>query len=150
MSISSGKYLAGKRTLLIPFQILAVAIILSAMSGCSPRAVPLIDYQRTGGIAGFNDHLIIYSDGHCQLQRKNLTTEFDLAPEDVSQLRQLFQNADFVNLNSEYLPDNIGADRFEYTVTYGKHTVRTMDGTVPAALEPVLSRLDEIISSNSP
>lgn len=113
----------------------------------------LVNYQRSGGIAGFNDRLVINDDGHCTLQRKNLEWQFNLPPDDLQNLRQLFQEADFFNLNSEYLPADIGADRFEYTITYRisdkEHTVRTMDGSVPQALTPVLSQLNRIVTDNA-
>jgi len=110
-------------------------------------------YQRDGGIAGLNDRLTIDDNGHCTLQTKNSESEFNLTLDDWQQLRRLFQEADFFSLHSEYLPDNIGADRIEYTVTCRisdkEHTVRTMDGAIPEALAPVLSQLGRIISDNS-
>jgi hypothetical protein len=153
LNISSGKGFPAKRILFFTFNIFATAIIISTIFSCMPNTT-LVTYQRTGGIAGFNDRLVIDENGHCLLQRKSTTTEFDLASEDSTRLRQLFKEADFFNLNSQYLPENIGADRFEYIITYRiadrEHTVRTMDGAVPAALEPVLSQLNQIISDNTP
>jgi len=110
-------------------------------------------YQRDGGIAGLNDRLTIDDNGHCTLQTKNSALEFNLTPDDWQHLRQLFQEADFFSLHNEYLPNYIGADRIEYTITCRisdkEHTVRTMDGAIPDALTPVLSQLGRIISDNS-
>jgi hypothetical protein len=113
----------------------------------------LVDYQRSGGFAGFTDHLVIDNEGHSTLQRKNGAFEFNLSAADLQQLRELFQQADFFNLADEYLPDNTGADLFTYIISYGvsgrEHTVRTMDTAVPSALMPVIIQLDKIVSDNS-
>ena len=133
-------------------------LVGAAMAGCQRELSNsgekiLISYQRSGGIAGLVDDLSIDNNGHCILQRKNLKQEFDLTPGNLEQLGQAFEKADFFTLNREYLPDNIGADRIEYIVTYRttdkEHTVRAMDGTFPDALAPVLSLLDQIVSENS-
>jgi hypothetical protein len=113
----------------------------------------MVSYQRSGGIAGLVDHLTIDNNGHCVLQEKTIRREFDLSPDDLTHLRQLFEEANFFTLNSEYLPADIGADRIEYIVTYRipdeEHTVRTMDGAVPVVLAPILSQLNRIISDNT-
>jgi hypothetical protein len=100
-----------------------------------------------------DDHISLDENGSCVLERRNIKREFELTPEALEQLHQIFEEADFFALDKEYLPANIGADRIEYIITYQaagkKHTVRCMDGTVPAALSPVLSSLDQIIADNS-
>ena len=114
----------------------------------------LVTYQRSGGFAGLRDELTIYSNGDCKLQRKNIEREFTIQTSQIAHLKQLMEEADFPGLKSEYLPSNIGADFFEYVVSYqageGKmYTVRTVTGSVPDALQPVLGELDQLISSNS-
>ncbi len=119
----------------------------------SPKSV-LVSYQRTGGLAGLRDQLTIYSNGYCELQRKDLEREFTLQPGQLAHLKELMEEADFLGLKDKYLPYNTGADFFEYVVSYqageGKmHTVRTINGAVPDALQPILKELNQLISSNS-
>ncbi len=114
----------------------------------------LIIYQRTGGLAGFRDHLTIYSDGRCQLQRKSVEREFTIPLSQVAHLENLMNEADFVDLRDSHLPTKTGADFFEYVVSYQAgeskmHTVHTMSGVVPDAMQPILNELNKLISSNS-
>jgi len=140
------------------FKFISICLLVSAgMAGCrgelpNSEGETLVSYHRSGGVAGLVDHLVIDDNGHCILQRKTLKWEFNLAPDDLEHLRQVFEEANFFTLDSQYLPANIGADRIEYVITYrtlGKeHTVLTMDGAIPDALGPILSQLDRIISDN--
>ena len=157
-NIRSGKDFPAKRILRLAFNTFIIAAIISAICGCQSglpngQSKMLVNYQRSGGFAGFNDRLMINDDGHCTLQRENSEWEFNLPPDDLQHLCQLFQEADFFNLNSQYLPDDTGADFFEYTITYRisnkEHTVSTRDGAVPAALVPVLSELNRIVADNA-
>ncbi len=114
----------------------------------------LVIYERTGGFAGLRDQLTIYSNGHCELRRKNVEREFTLRPSQLAHLKELMEEASFPGLKDEYLPTNTGADFFEYVVSYqageGKmHTVRAINGAVPDALQPILNELNQLISDNS-
>jgi len=114
----------------------------------------LVVYQRSGGLAGLRDYLTIYSNGYCELQRKGVELEFTLQPSEVTHLKNLMEEANFIGLKDSYLPTNTGADFFEYVVSYqpgtGKmHTVRAISGAVPDALQPILKELNQVISSNS-
>jgi len=141
-----------------------ISVCLLLILGCSNNSettpVPtsqnsvLVVYQRSGGFAGLRDQLTIYSNGYCELQRKDLEREFTLQPGQLAHLKELMEGADFLGLKDKYLPNNTGADFFEYVVSYqageGKmHTVRTMTGAIPDALQPILKELDQLISSNS-
>lgn len=119
----------------------------------SPKSV-LVSYQRTGGFAGLRDQLTIYSDGYCELQRKDLEREFTLQPGQLAHLKELMEEANFLGLKDRYLPTDTGADFFEYVVSYqsgtGKmHTVRAINSAVPDALRPILKELNQIITSHS-
>ena len=114
----------------------------------------LVIYERSGGLAGLRDRLTIHRNGHCELQRKGAEREFTLQPGQLAHLTELMEEADFPGLKGEYLPTNSGADYFEYVISYqageGKmHSVRARSGAVPDDLQPVLSELDRLISSDS-
>ncbi len=155
-----------------PIQIVAMGkihfVIISAclllVSGCSNdyQSTPMptnsnsvfVSYQRTGGYAGLRDQLTIYSNGRCELQRKGVERGFTIQPSQLAHLKKLMEEASFLGLKGEYLLTNIGADFFEYVISYqageGKmHSVRTVSGSVPDALQPILNELNQLISSNS-
>ena len=113
----------------------------------------LVVYQRSGGLAGLRDYLTIYSNGYGELQRKGVELEFTLQPSEVTHLKNLMEEVNFVGLEDSYLPSNTGADFFEYVVSYkpgtGKiYTVRAISGAVPDALQPILKELNQIISNH--
>lgn len=126
--------------------LVAVVAFLAACEGVGGSA-PLIDYQRTGGIAGFDDHLTVQRDGVATLSRRAVETQFALGSDELGRLETLFAQAGFQKMRREYLPDQPGADRFEYRVTYKGHTVRTFDGAVPQALEDILDELNRIVAT---
>ncbi len=144
------------------FVLISACLVL--ISGCfnasEPTPTPpnqnsiLISYQRTGGFAGLRDQLTIYANGRCELQRKGVEQEFTIQPSQLAHLKELIEEANFLDLKEEYLPSNMGADFFEYVISYqageGRmHTVRTMTGAVPDALQPILNELNQLISDNS-
>ena len=128
-----------------------IAILLAAFVAvsCGPTPAPAfsLEYRRSGGIAGFDDQLVIDPQGNATLTRRGQTTQFVLEPETIAQLEIFLDQADFARLNAEYLPAQPGADLFEYTITYQDHTVRTADTAVPGALQPVLDALNRIVDA---
>jgi hypothetical protein len=133
----------------IPYLVLLVLLVMASLAGCTRTQSPLtfIEYRRSGGFAGLDDHLIVNSDGEATLTRKAHRQEFVLDTDTVSRLQTLFDNAAFSELSSQYLPSRQGSDFFEYVVTYQGHTVRTMDTAVPQSLQPILELLNHIIES---
>ncbi len=127
--------------------VLIATLVMGVMAGCGVGSAPavLIEYRRSGGFAGFNDHLVIDTSGHARLTRQTEETEFTLDIDQLNLLESLFDAADFASLDGEYLPDNPGADLFEYEVGYRGQVVRTADGAVPPALEPVIEALNNIV-----
>jgi hypothetical protein len=132
----------------IPLTIV-VLMLTGWLVGCARASSPetLIAYRRSGGFAGWDDHLVIKENGEAILTRQSERHEFTLDGDTTSRLQTLFQEADFSQLRRRYLPAQEGADLFEYVVTYRGHTVRTMDGAVPPSLQPILEALNRIVQS---
>ena len=127
--------------------LIALAAILM---GCSADpANPLIEYQRSGGIAGFDDRLVIDSAGKATLTRKDQEFSFSLSADEISALQNELEAANFTRLDEEYLPEQAGADLFEYRLTFGGHTVQMVDTAVPEAMQPILDTLNQLIEANS-
>jgi hypothetical protein len=132
----------------IPLAIVT-AILTGSLVGCgrASSSGTLIEYRRSGGFAGWDDHLVIKENGEAILTRGLERREITLDSDTVNRLRSRFQDAEFSELRRRYLPSREGADLFEYVITYKGHTVRTMDGAVPSSLQPVLEALNQIVQS---
>lgn len=106
-----------------------------------------IDYIRSGGLIGANDHLSIDPSGHAKLTRRTGNSEFDLTRDELTAILAAFQSVDFVSLTESEMPAGIPIDGFSYTITYQGHTIKTADTAVPKSLEPVLVVLNKIVDS---
>ena len=133
---------------------LLAVMLLTMLAACAPAAqqgqepsAPLIEYRRTGGIAGFDDHLVVTADGQATLTRRNATSTFALDKAALAQLTAALDQAGFAGLRAKYLPAGQGADFFDYVITYQGHTVHTQDTAVPVALQPALAALNQVISA---
>ena len=111
----------------------------------------LVEYRRTGGIAGFDDHLIVRATGEATLEKKSGVREVFAVDESmVARLQQAVEDAGFFDLNSEYRPAQIIPDALTYRITAQaggrRHTVETTDGAIPDTLAPVIDELNQIIA----
>ena len=108
----------------------------------------MLEYQRTGGIAGLDDRLVIKADGKkVILIRKDEHSEFELTSRQMSTLKQQLEESEFRSLKAIYKPETQGRDLFEYELTYRGHTVRASDGAIPEALRPILDSLNAIVQA---
>jgi hypothetical protein len=110
----------------------------------------VVIYIRTGGIAAFNDKLVVFENGQAAYSRGNKTGEFTVPPDRLSEIQHLLANADFPSLASSYPAPSSGADYFNYTITYNKKEVQTETGGVPDSLIAVISRLDALLADYAP
>jgi hypothetical protein len=61
----------------------------------------------------------------------------------------LFESADFNSLVGNYTSRRTGADLMQYRITYFDKTLITEDSVVPDPLQPVITELNTIISTDS-
>jgi len=133
--------------------LVAIGVILFAMFqalvGCGARSKEdvMLEYQRTGGIAGLDDRLVVQADGKATLTRKDEHSEIKLTSRQISTLKQQLEEAEFRSLKGIYEPETEGYDLFEYELTYRGHTVRAFDGAIPEALRPLLDSLNAIVQA---
>ena len=139
---------------------LAVIMILAVLvSGClgarAPAASPaeppgvLLDYQRTGGIAGTNDRLVIFDNGIALVATRQSNIETTINKTDLDRIDTLFSAAGFVSLEGNYTSQRNVADILHYRISYHGKTVNTEDTAVPPGLEPVIMELNRILASYS-
>lgn len=105
----------------------------------------LLNYNRSGGIAGLDERLTITEAGEAILVRHDERYEIELDPEILIQLRESLDAIPFSALEDAYLPQEQGADLIEYTLTYQNKTVHTADTAVPESLAAVLDSLNNVI-----
>lgn len=120
------------------------AIALAAIAGCasvSSQAPALVEYQRSGGIAGREDRLVVNSDGSVHLYRRGAVSEFKVNGDTLARLRQLLEAIRFDTLRAEYRPSRPGADLFEYVLVYKDRRIHAVDTAVPAELQPLIQLL---------
>lgn len=106
-----------------------------------------VDYQRSGGIAGINDRLVIFDNGVGLISSRTMSREILINKSELEQLSLLFGAAQFPALEGNYTSRRGGADLFQYSITYQGKTVNTEETAVPDSLEPVLAKLNSILDA---
>jgi hypothetical protein len=134
--------------------LVVAAIVLTGCLGVKtppvsrPAAPTLfVDYQRTGGIAGVNERLVIFDNGVMLVSSRTASREILLNQSDLEQISALFDTAQFLTLEGNYTSRRGGADFLQYSISYKGKTVNTEDTAIPAALEPVIKEMDRILST---
>ena len=135
---------------------LLLIVALVWMAGCMDQPVKnttpepgpaiLVDYSRTGGIGGFDDHLVIFENGAAVYSGQRGRGAFIVNPNTLGTIRDSFYSIGFTRMNASYPAPSPGADYFTYTITYHNYTVRAEDTGVPLVLQPVIDSLNDIIS----
>ena len=135
-------------TAILGCSIALAALLLLAGCGIRPNDRILLEYRRSGGIAGVDDRLIIYADGRAILTRKDIQHEIKLTSSQMSALKRELDEADFRSLETTLkLNSASGYDLFQYELTYQGRTVRTWDGAVPQQLQPIIESLNSIVQA---
>jgi hypothetical protein len=135
-----------------PRRTVSIILLLMLVAGCTmtPASPLLIEYRRTGGIAGFDDQLTIFENGTATLTRRGgQEVRFILTDAELRNLSGLLQAAGFSDLDPEYPPAQPGADYFDYRITYQGKTVHAVDTGIPVRLEPVLRALNTIVGEHA-
>jgi len=135
--------------------VLIVAVMASGCLGTrtpagSSQAPPavMLDYHRTGGIAGFDDRLVIFDNGAAIISTRSVSREFQVDPSELSKLNRLFGQAQFDTLEGNYTSRG-GADLMHYGITYNNRTVNTEDTATPSSLQPVIAEMNALIAAGS-
>jgi heat shock protein HslJ len=124
--------------------------ILILTSALAHEPSQLIEFSRTGGFAGFDDHLVLSSDGSGTVTRKETVRSIQVPEPVMRKLTAHLIGADFVSLDDRYHATREGADYFTYSLTYRGKTVVTEDSGTPAVLVPIIITLNEIIEGSAP
>jgi hypothetical protein len=125
------------------------------VSGClGSRAPPLsrpqapavlVDYYRTGGIAGIQDRLVIFDNGVAVVSSRTDNHEIELNKTDIDRIILLFDQGRFSLLEGNYSGRHGSADLIKYTISYHGKTVSAEDTAIPPSIQPVIDELNRII-----
>lgn len=111
---------------------------------------PLLEFWRTGGFAGMDDHLEIYPDGSVSLSRKEYTTGFSLMESELDALVALMEDSGFIACAPHYEAPPGSADLFMYQIYWQGKTVVVEDTVIPAGLQEIIDALTSLVVENGP
>jgi len=106
----------------------------------------LVDYYRTGGIAGLQDRLVIFDNGVAIVSGRTGNHEIELNQTDIDRIILLFDQERFLTLQGNYSARHGSADLIRYTISYQNKTVSAEDTAIPASIQPVIDELNRIIT----
>ena len=109
----------------------------------SPPAV-IVDYHRTGGIAGLDDRLVIFDNGAAIVSSRMSSREINLTRTDLDRISSVFSDAQFTMLESNYTA-RLGTDLIHYSISYRGKTVNTEDSATPPQLQLVIDELNRVL-----
>jgi hypothetical protein len=135
---------------------IVLIIALVVVSGCLGSKTPpvsrpkapavLVDYYRTGGLAGFDDRLVIFDNGVAVVSSKTVNQEIEISKTDIDRIITLFNQSQFPMLEGSYSARPGSTDLIIYTISYHSKTVNAEDSVVPPALQPVIDELNRILA----
>jgi hypothetical protein len=137
----------------------AFLLIAVAAAGClgvktPPVAKPtppsiMLDYHRSGGIAGIDDRLVIFDNGVALFSSRTINRELSLNQTALDRITALFYEAQYSLLQGNFTSRHGGADIIHYTITYRGKTINTEDSAVPPSLQLIIDEMNRIILEES-
>jgi hypothetical protein len=106
----------------------------------------LVDYYRTGGLAGFDDRLVIFDNGIAVVSSKTINQEIEINKTDIDRIVSLLNQSQLSMLEGNYSARQGSADLIKYTISYHSKTVSAEDTVVPPSLQPVIDELNRILT----
>jgi hypothetical protein len=138
---------------------LIILVVTLLVSGCLGSKAPVtvspsppvkvLDYHRTGGIAGVDDRLVVFDSGATLLSTRSVNRELHINSSEFERLERIFIQAEFDTLEDNYTSVSGGADFMRYRITFRNKTVISEDTVIPFSLQPVIRELNALISTSS-
>jgi hypothetical protein len=142
------------RVWLVFFSVCVIMAVL--LSGCLDGKSPsvfssappsvFVDYQRTGGIAGVNDRVVIFDNGITVISSRNANREITLNQTELERIGDYFSESKFSLLEGNYTSRRGGADLMQYRISYHGKTVKTEDTAIPVTLQPIIDEMNLILA----
>ena len=138
-----------RRTMLVAATLALCALPASLALASPAAATTLVNYERSGGIAGIRTSLSVTALGSARItsSRTQGITRFKLSAAELRGLKRDLRNARFSTLRSLYDSKEPVADGISQTVSYARKRVTVaMGGRPPERLRKVLTRLERLAS----
>jgi len=121
-------------------RIVLILVAVLAFSAPAASAAPQLVVERTGGIAGVNDRLVIARGGAGTVTHRTSPAR-RLKPRETRAVRAALRAADLPTLARAYRPRGVVNDGFVLVLRAGGHTVRVEQGAedVPARLRALMA-----------
>jgi hypothetical protein len=105
----------------------------------------LISYHKSGGIAGVNETLTVYTDGTVEIRRKSGAISAQADPSDIQALRKLLDSPEFAALQLPIQPPAPDQFIYELTVSGRAKPIVTVDGADnPPVLREAIDMLEKL------
>jgi hypothetical protein len=127
--------------------VIRLALVLTVLLAPAAQASRLVDYSRTGGIAGEHTTLKVDRDRHLTLASRQGDSERRMSKKRYIRVRDALRAAQFETLESSYgpPPNQTVSDGITETVTFRGHTVSvSTGGDPPERLQTVLDKLSAL------
>jgi hypothetical protein len=116
-------------------------------TGIGTASEVLVTVERSGGIAGTRDTVVVHGDGAWTATRRNgATTSGRLTPTKLASLRTLVDGSAW-RTEASASATSVCADGFVYVVTVGGQSARTNDCSL--ARQPTLTTLTRTVMSDA-
>jgi hypothetical protein len=127
---------------------LLVCVTLLVAAPAVASAAPALVAQRTGGIAGVQDRLVVRADGSATVTHRDGGAR-RLGAARTRAVRTALRAARFPTLAPLYQPEGVVNDGFTYVLRAGGRTVRVDQGAehVPARLQRLISAVSALLTS---
>jgi hypothetical protein len=144
------------------------ALLIALMAGCGsddgsttsaePR-VPgpsdsVVVFERSGGIDGRHQRLIVRPDGAARVESGGMPVQikrFKLSAQELTYLRAARDHVDFTNLEKSYGPEQPVADGIASTVRVDGNEVTVLtEGDPPAEVEDLITTCAGIVTQHAP
>jgi hypothetical protein len=115
----------------------------------APPAV-LVDYHRSGGIAGVDDRLVMFDNGATVVSTTTESNDIVLNASEITKITSLFDQAHFSQLQENYPAPHGSADLFHYSISYQGKTVVLDESAYPVSIQPIIDELQGIVTGVQP
>ena len=125
-----------------------LALVVLAGCGDAEKATALegpVTYERSGGIAGRRDRLVVQPDGSARLTVRDTTKSIRITGRELVRLGRDLEEADLGSVPRSSGTRRPVPDAFRHRVVYGGVTVDAADPRMPARLRGLMTRLSGLV-----
>lgn len=108
----------------------------------------VVVYERSGGLAGVQEELVIRRDGICSFSENGRRKGFNLDQNTIQELRMLLAALPPAEELSQSESPRSGADFLSYRISYHGQVYRVTDLRMPDELAPLVARINEILAKH--